>query len=110
MGFINVFFGLLPLVFSGSFNIFTYIGAFGGIGFLAQAFRADSWYLGASSLDSTFSTSRAYLLIGGILAVAIDAYVIAMAFLGGAPSTPAAPEEVPPTDAPADGTTELFNW
>ena len=108
MGFINVFFGLLPLVFSGSFNIFTYIGAFGGIGFLAQAFRADSWYLGASSLDSTFSTSRAYLLIGGILAVAIDAYVIAMPYFSGPPDAPA--EETPAVADPATENAALIAW
>ena len=63
-----------------------------------------------ADLDENFASAKNYLLFGGLAGVAIDAYVIAMAFLGGAPSTPAAPEEVPPTDAPADGTTELFNW
>ena len=60
-------------------------------------------------VDPNYATSKSYILYGGLAAVVIDAYVIAMSFLGGPPSAPAA-EEVPATEAPVDGETSLFNW
>lgn len=63
-------------------------------------------YTTAESLDKNFAASKNYLLFGGIAAIAIDAYVIAMPFLSGQPEAPA--EEVPAEVVPPEENAALF--
>lgn len=74
------------------FPIATYVSALGGIGILAQSFLARGWYstiltnTGTASVeiyDPNFTISKYILLFGGLIAVAIDSYVIAMPFIPG---------------------------
>ena len=71
----------------------------GSVGVLAQSFLAEGWYDEyldpadttadtAAEIDDTFSESKNYLLFGGLLAVAANAYAIAMPLISGQPEAP----------------------
>ena len=63
-------------------------------------------------MDVNFSAAKNYLLFGGLIAVAIDAYAIAMPFLSGPPAAPAeeVPAEVDPNAVPNAATGSLIAW
>ena len=82
------------------FPFATYASVLGAAGVVAQSFLTRGWYDKyldktdttrdtAEKLDENFTTSKYYLLFGGLVAVAIDAYVIAMPFLKRPPAAPA---------------------
>ena len=101
------------------FPIATYVSVLGGAGVLVQSFLARGWYDSelsgtetAEVWDVNFTTSKNYLLFGSLVAVAIDAYVIAMPFLSGAPAAPAeeVPAEVDPNADPNAESGSLIAW
>ena len=105
------------------FPFATYASVLGAAGVVAQSFLTRGWYDKyldktdttrdtAEKLDENFTTSKNYLLFGGLVAVAIDAYVIAMPFLSGPPAAPAeeVPAEVDPNADANAGTGSLIAW
>lgn len=102
------------------FPFATYASVLGGAGILVQSLLSSGWYakelagttLTAATYDPNYTTSKNYLLFGGIIAVAIDAYVIAMPFLSGPPAAPAeeVPAEIDPTADPNAETGLNIAW
>lgn len=104
------------------FTFATYASVLGGAGVLVQSFLARGWYDDyidptdptqdtVEELDDSFADSKNYLLFGGLVALAIDAYVIAMPLLSGQPEAPAEESEIPTDEAPTeDDPTALFSW
>jgi hypothetical protein len=99
--------------FADFFPYFTYVSALGAGGVLLQALLSRGWYDArlpstnpvaydtVEEIDVNYTKAKNTILFGSLLALAIDAYVIAMPLLSGPPAFPP-----PQIDTPVETTTE----